>query len=56
MSKDVKKGDELSSENIRSLRPGIWISPKYYTSVIGRKFKEDYSIGTPLNHDMIANE
>ena len=56
VSKDVKKGDELSSENIRSLRPGIGISPKYYTSVVGRKFKEDYSIGTPLNHDMIAND
>ena len=47
VSKDVKKGDELSSENIRSLRPGIGISPKYYTSVLGRKFKEDYSRGTP---------
>ena len=56
VTKDVKKGDELSSDNIRSLRPGIGISPKHYTSVIGGKFKKDYTIGTPLNHDMIANE
>jgi len=54
--KDVKKGDELSFENIRFLRPDIGISPKYYASVIGRKHKKDYSIGTLLNYDMITNE
>lgn len=54
--KDVKKGDKLSSNNIRSLRPGIGISPKHFTSVIGKKFKNDYQVGTPLKFDMLLND
>ncbi|MFC1546664.1 pseudaminic acid synthase [bacterium] len=53
--KDVKKGDVLTSLNVRSIRPSNGMSPKYLEHILGRKVKSDYSKGTPLNMDMIGD-
>lgn len=45
---DVKAGDFLSKENIRSIRPGYGMHPKYFNAVIGKKFGVDLKKGTPL--------
>lgn len=45
---DVKKGDIINENNIRSIRPGYGISPKYINDIIGKTFKGDYKKGTPL--------
>lgn len=50
--KDIKQGEELNSENIRSIRPGHGISPKYYYQIVGKKAKFDISRGTPLQWKM----
>lgn len=52
ISENVKAGDIITEGNIRSVRPGYGISPKYYISVLGKKFNKDYKMGTPLNFDM----
>jgi pseudaminic acid synthase len=51
---DVKKGDLISAENIRSIRPGNGLHPKYLSEVIGKKFIQNILRGTPLeiNHFM----
>lgn len=46
--KDVKKGDLLNEENIRSIRPGYGLHPKFYYSVIGKKFKDNFTKGSRL--------
>ena len=51
--KDVKAGEKVSNENIRSIRPGCGLPTKYIEKVIGRTFKKDLSKGTPLNWDLI---
>ena len=51
--KFVKSGDKISNENIRSIRPGFGIHPKYFPEIIGKKFKKDFEKGTPLNFDFI---
>ena len=51
--KDVKAGEKVSNENIRSIRPGCGLSTKYIEKVIGRTFKKDLSKGTPLNWDLM---
>ena len=51
--KDVKSGDKISTENIRSIRPGFGIHPRHLPEVIGKEFKHDFDKGTPLNFDLI---
>ncbi len=51
--KDVKAGEQVTNENIRSIRPGCGLPTKYIEKVIGRTFKKDLCKGTPLNWDLI---
>ena len=51
--KDVKKGDIITKENIRSIRPGYGLHTKYYDEVLGKKFNDDLKKGTPLSFDII---
>lgn len=51
--KDIKKGEVLTEENIRSIRPGYGLHPKYLYDVIGKKANTDISFGTPLSWDLI---
>lgn len=51
--KDIKAGEELTPDNIRSIRPGYGIKPKYYDEVIGCKANKDIKFGTPLSWDDI---
>jgi pseudaminic acid synthase len=43
---DVKAGDVLTKENIRSIRPGFGMHPKFYHEVLGKKVKVDIEKGT----------
>ncbi|MFD1316091.1 pseudaminic acid synthase [Namhaeicola litoreus] len=52
--KDVKAGEKLSDENVRSIRPGFGLHPKYFDEVIGKSMKCDVSKGSRLNKDNIA--
>ena len=51
---DVKAGEKLTSTNVRAIRPGNGIAPKFYDEVIGMTAKRDIARGTPLSHDLIA--
>lgn len=51
--KDVKAGEALSTDNVRSIRPGHGLPPKYLEMVIGRTAACDISRGTPLAWDMM---
>lgn len=46
--KDIKKGENLTLENIRSIRPNNGLSPKYLYKIIGRKALKDLDFGKPL--------
>ena len=46
--KDVKKGDVLSENNIRSIRPGFGLHPKYYFEILGKTFKRALEPGDRL--------
>ena len=46
--KNVKKGEEISPENIRSIRPGHGLHPKHLSSLLGKKFKDNYTMGTRM--------
>ena len=48
VSKDIKKGDIFSEENIRSVRPGYGKHPKYLNEILGTKADKDYNFGDRL--------
>jgi pseudaminic acid synthase len=51
--KDIEPGEEFTRENIRVIRPGDGLPPKYYEKLLGKKCKGAYKKGTPLNWDNI---
>jgi pseudaminic acid synthase len=53
--KDIKKGGLLTTDNIKSIRPGNGLSPKYWDQVLGMAIKEDVTAGTPLSWDMFKS-
>ena len=51
--KDVKKGDIITKHNVRSIRPGFGMHPKFYNEIIGKKFRSDIKRGVPISINMI---
>lgn len=51
--KDVKAGEEFTEKNIRSIRPGYGLAPKFYDDILGKISKKDIEKGTPLNWELI---
>jgi len=51
--KNIKKGEIFTLENLRSIRPGYGISPKYFKEILGKKSKTDIPRGTPLDWSLL---
>lgn len=49
---NIKKGDVISKENVRSIRPGFGLHPKYYNEIIGKIANKSLEVGDrfDLNH------
>lgn len=54
VSSPVRAGDALTRENVRCVRPGHGLAPKYLEIVLGRRARIDLNPGTPLRWDVIA--
>lgn len=54
VSKDIKKGELITKENVRVIRPSYGLAPKYYEEVLGLRALEDLAEGTPLNYKSIG--
>lgn len=53
VSADIKQGETITEQNIRVIRPGYGLKPKYYEQVLGKKAACDLSRGTPLDFSHI---
>jgi N-acetylneuraminate synthase len=51
---DLKSGDVLNKRNLRAIRPGYGLSPKFLDIFLGKKVKVDVRRGTPLKWDLIS--
>lgn len=49
--KDMREGEEFTSENIRCIRPGFGLPPKHFDAVLGKKARTALRRGTPLRED-----
>lgn len=54
ITKDLKAGDVLDKESLRSIRPGYGLPPKYYETLLGRKVARDVKIGTPASWELLG--
>ena len=50
---DMKAGDVFTEKNLRRIRPGMGLSPKYYDVLLGRCVKCDVKRGTPVSWDIV---
>ena len=50
---DVRRGEILSEKNVRSIRPGFGLHPKFLSSVLGRRAGRDIEKGTPLKWSQV---
>ena len=51
---NIKAGELLTEKNIRSIRPGNGLLPKYWDDVLGKKAIRDIARGTPLKWEHVA--
>jgi sialic acid synthase SpsE len=52
---NVKEGDIITESNIRSIRPGYGLHPKFYFDLLGRKFNQDVERGEPMKWEFLNN-
>ncbi|OPL11587.1 MAG: pseudaminic acid synthase [delta proteobacterium ML8_D] len=53
VTQDLQAGDVLTKENVRSIRPGHGLSPKYLDMVLGKSVTKDVKRGTPLKWELL---
>lgn len=51
--KDIKAGEKFSEENVKSIRPGYGLHPKFLKDILGKKSKINIERGTPLKEEYI---
>lgn len=53
IAEDIKEGDVITERNVRSVRPGYGLHPKYYKEIIGKKVNKDLDKGTRFSMEFI---
>lgn len=53
VSSEMKSGDVITEKNVRSVRPGYGLHPKYLPELIGKKVNRDLTIGTRFSLDFV---
>ncbi len=54
VAEDVKAGDVITAKNVRSVRPGYGLHPKYLPEVIGKRFQKDCETGERFSLDLVG--
>jgi len=54
ITRDLKNGDVLTGENVRAIRPGLGLPPKYLDQILGRRVSRAAARGTALSWDIVG--
>ncbi|MCW5752799.1 MAG: pseudaminic acid synthase [Alphaproteobacteria bacterium] len=52
--RQIRAGEPITQENVRSIRPGFGLPPKHLPDIIGRRAARDIAYGTPLAWELLA--
>ena len=52
--RDMKKGDTLTKENLRAIRPGLGLPPIYYGMLLGKRVNKDVQRGTAVSWKLVG--
>jgi len=52
--RDIRAGEEITADNVRSIRPGFGLHPRYYDQIMGKKAKVELKRGTPMEFEYIS--
>jgi pseudaminic acid synthase len=52
---DMEVGDVITEKNVRSIRPGFGLHPKYYNDILGKKAAIDLEKGTAFKLEFVSN-
>ncbi|WP_061215979.1 pseudaminic acid synthase [Leptospira santarosai] len=50
---DIKQGERITERNVKSIRPGYGLPPKYLDMIVGKKLNRNLNRGTPLSWQFI---
>jgi N-acetylneuraminate synthase len=53
IAENLKEGDVLTEQNLRAIRPGLGLAPKYLPLLLGRKIIKDCEAGTPMSWELV---
>ena len=53
VAKDIKAGDIITEENVRSVRPGFGMHPKHLSELLGRKVNQDLKMGDRMRWEVV---
>ena len=53
MAEDIKIGDVFTEKNLRIVRPGNGLAPKFYEMFLGKKVSKSVKKGTAVDWDLI---
>jgi N-acetylneuraminate synthase len=54
VTQDMKAGETLTADNVRAIRPGYGLPPKYFGMLLGKTVKQDVKLGTALRWEMLS--
>jgi pseudaminic acid synthase len=54
VAQDMAAGDTFTAENLRVVRPGLGLPPRYYETLLGRRVSRAAVKGTPVSWDLIG--
>lgn len=54
VAQDMKAGDVITEQNVRSVRPGFGLHPKYLKEILGKRVNRDLEMGTRMSLDFLA--
>jgi N-acetylneuraminate synthase len=52
--KDIKEGEVVTIEHVKSIRPGYGLLPKFQDKIVGKLASSDIKFGTPVSLDLVT--